>query len=87
MQCLELTHSALLDAVLVSTYTNSHTPCLLENAPPPLCKAARPIRLQGERSGAAENQLGDLLSGDGGQENAMAKVASSNYEIIQFTMT
>jgi hypothetical protein len=63
------------------------TPPASSKSLPPSRKAARPIRLQGERSGAAEDQLGDLLSGDGGQENAMAEVASSKYEIIQLTMT
>jgi len=37
-QYLELTHGALLDEVLVSTYMDSHTPCLLANAPLPYAK-------------------------------------------------
>jgi hypothetical protein len=38
VQYLELTHGALLDAVLVSTYTDSHTPASSKTLPHPYAK-------------------------------------------------
>ena len=53
----------------------------------PSRKAGGPIGFQGERSGAGESQLGDKLSGDGSQKNAMTKVTSGQDKIIQFAIT
>jgi len=65
VQYLALTYGVLLDAVLIAAYTDSRAPASSKTLPT-LRKAARPIRLQGESAGAAENQLGNLLGGDGG---------------------
>ena len=52
----------------------------------PSCKAGGPISFQRERGGAGENQFGDLLSCDGSQKDAVAKVTRGQDKIVQIAV-
>ena len=52
----------------------------------PSRKASGPISFQRERGRAGENQFGDLLSCDGSQKDAVAKVTSGQDKIFQFAL-